>query len=154
MYLRSRRQKFPVTAWLIPLFIVLIVFAALYVDFRQQHRSFMVFGQSIDAHNIRQLLVQPKPNNPTNTKPNIYFITAHNKIVKVLEALASAQPTAVKLKQSEEKVIGNLYIEFKSKSWHLRLLQASLPNQLYLQYNGRLFKASSSPVLSAIKQKS
>lgn len=152
MYLRSRR-KIPVTAWLAPILIVLIVTAAIVVDYREQHRNFSVFGTSVDSHNIRQVLVQPQPDAPTRTRPQVYKITAHNQLVALLRILSQAQfhAQAAGIEQNSS-ILDNLFVEFQTHSWQLSVLKSPLSNHLYIQYNGKLFETSTQLVQAIKKQ--
>jgi|GEM_PF-4570961 len=142
MYLR-RRRRLPITAWLIPLILAVGVVAAIVFDYREVHRTFDVFGTRVDTHTVRQVLVQPSPENPNPNQPKIYKISAHNQVVSILQSLSSATPSSKGTSFINNALVeDNVFIQFESNSWQLQVLQDPLSKEIYLQYNGQLFRVS------------
>lgn len=152
MYIRRRRLPF--TAWLLPLLIIIAVVVAIIFDYREVHRTFNVFGTEVDTHSVTQILVQPSPDNPSPNAPKVYKITAHGQVVTILKNLATATPVSNAAGIINNSLVAdNVFIQFQNNSWELQLFQTSLPNQVYLQYNGILFKTSST-LIQAIRPQS
>lgn len=152
MYQMRRRRRFPVTAWLVPLCVALVVVISMIVDYTHEHVHVSVFGQSVDTLSVRQVMVEPIEV-ATSSKPT-YTVNGHRQIVQMMKLLGQAKPlhkTADAESAKMGQMIDNLYIELDAGTWHIVLFKSTGPHQVLVDYKNQLFTADEA-LLTTLKQ--
>jgi hypothetical protein len=154
MYSVRRMRRVPVTAWLLPLCVTLIVAIAMIVDYTHEHVHVSVFGQDIDTLSVRQIMVEPVTVSAGNG--STYTVNGHQQVVQFMQLLGQAKPqhqTAAGETVGAANTLDNLYIELGSDTWHVTVQKSQTPHQVLVGYENQLFSVNDA-ILSTLKQPS